>query len=118
MASIPGGEPPNLDCSRVSPFAGRTEGGLGRSAGLTTPKGANRLATVGCHPLEASSAVTQRVRNLSMGEYFRRKYDRTPRPLAFDASTPEEFEAWKSEFQGVVTRCLEPFPTPSIRTPR
>ena len=56
--------------------------------------------------------MTQRVRNLSMGEYFRRKYDRTPRPLAFDASTPEEFEAWKSEFQGVVTRCLEPFPDP------
>ena len=47
-----------------------------------------------------------------MGEYFLRKYERTPRPMAFDASTPGEFEAWKSEFRGVVTRCLGPFPDP------
>ena len=47
-----------------------------------------------------------------MGEYFLRKYERTPRPLAFDASTPEEFQAWKSEFREVVTRCLGPFPDP------
>ena len=56
--------------------------------------------------------MTQRLRNLSMGEYFIRRYERTPRPLAFDASTPAEFEAWKREFQDVVARCLEPFPDP------
>ena len=56
--------------------------------------------------------MTQRLRNLSMGEYFLRKYERTPRPMAFDASTPGDFEAWKSEFREVVTRCLGPFPDP------
>ena len=56
--------------------------------------------------------MTQRLRNLSMGEYFIRRYGRTPRPLAFNASTPEQFEAWKAGFRDVVARCLEPFPGP------
>ena len=88
-------------------------GDWGRSAGLTTPKGANRLATVGCHPLEASSAVTQRVRNLSMGEYFRRKYERTPRALGVRrVHARRSSRRGRASSRGVVTSCLEPFPDP------
>ena len=52
----------------------------------------------------------ERVRGLSMGEYFMRKYRNMPRPLSFKATTKEGFEAWKEEFSARLLECLGPFP--------
>lgn len=54
----------------------------------------------------------ERVRNLSLGEYFRRRYRRTPRSHSFNASTLEEVEAWKHDFSSRLRECLGPFPEP------
>ena len=62
-------------------------------------------------------AVTERVRNLSIGEYFLRRYERTPRSFAFKATNAEEFEVWKREFAERVSQCLEPFPEPTDPDP-
>ena len=56
--------------------------------------------------------TTERVRNLSMGEYFLRKYDQGSRTLAFDATTRERFASWKDEFSARLRECLGPFPEP------
>ena len=56
---------------------------------------------------------TERSRNLSVGEYFLRKYRQRPRAVSFDGTTREEFEAWKPEFQARLLEALGPFPEPS-----
>ena len=57
-------------------------------------------------------ASTERVRNLSMGQYLLRRYDQTPRALSFDASSEEELESWKQRFSARLRECLGPFPEP------
>ncbi len=55
-------------------------------------------------------AQRERVRNLSVGEYFLRIYRSTPRPLSFRAGSKEELEEWRREFSGRMRECLGPFP--------
>ena len=52
------------------------------------------------------------IRNLSVGEYFIKKYESTTRPYSFKARSEEEFEQWKSEFTVILRDCLAPFPSP------
>ena len=52
------------------------------------------------------------IRNLSVGEYFIRKYENTKRPYKFKARNSEEFGQWKHEFTNVLRKCLSPFPSP------
>ena len=57
-------------------------------------------------------APAERVRNLSPGEYFLRRYRRTSRTHSFDASTAEDLDAWKRGFSARLQECLGPFPEP------
>ncbi len=57
-------------------------------------------------------AQAERVRNLSPGEYFLRRYQRESRSHSFDASTEGEFDAWKRDFSARLQECLGPFPEP------
>ena len=41
---------------------------------------------------------SQTLRNLSLGEYFLRRYQNVERPYTFSASNPDEFETWKEAF--------------------
>ncbi len=61
--------------------------------------------------------MTQQIRNLSVGEYFLRRYEETSRPLAFNATNPEELESWKTEFRDALARCLGAFPEPTDLAP-
>ena len=51
------------------------------------------------------------VRNLSVGEYFIRKYENTNRPYSFRARNSQEFGQWKEEFTKILKECLSPFPS-------
>ena len=51
------------------------------------------------------------IRNLSMGEYFIKKYRNNKRPYSFNAKNPEEFYKWKKEFNDRLIECLSPFPS-------
>ena len=50
--------------------------------------------------------------NLSVGEYFLRKYRQTPRPDSFSATSKEELDEWKPRFASRLRECLGPFPGP------
>ena len=56
--------------------------------------------------------TTERVRNLSMGEYFLRKYRRSPRSDSFTATSSEELEEWRPRFAARLLECMGPFPEP------
>jgi len=39
-------------------------------------------------------------------EYFKNKFDNTPRPLTFHAKSQAEYEAWKGDFRALLTKLL------------
>lgn len=55
-------------------------------------------------------AHSERVRNLSVGEYYLRQYEKSARSLAFDASSPISLEKWQKVFFEKLKECLGPFP--------
>ena len=65
----------------------------------------------------AAAPTPERDRNLSVGEYFRRRYARAPRSLSFDAATPEEMEEWRTAFAAKLRECLGPFPDSCFMDP-
>ena len=54
----------------------------------------------------------EKARNLSVGEYFLRRYREEPRPDSFSATSKEELEEWKPRFAARLRECLGPFPEP------
>ena len=58
----------------------------------------------------AMAEAPERDRNLSVGEYFRRRYEKAPKSLSFDATSSEEMEEWRRAFAAKLRECLGPFP--------
>ena len=53
---------------------------------------------------------SQMVRNLSLGEYFLRRYQNVARPYTFSASNADEFETWKEAFGARLAEAMGPLP--------
>src|SRR5439155_13175375 len=66
------------------------------------------------HKEEAMSASAGDVvsRNVSMGEYLKRRYEQTSRALACRARSEQEWLAWREGFKRKLTELMAPWPEP------
>ena len=61
--------------------------------------------------------ITERIKNLSPGEYFLRRSETGTRSMAFNATTTDELASWKQDFSASLHDCLGPFPDPCALDP-
>src|SRR5205085_3757619 len=59
-----------------------------------------------------SSAEDVVSRNMSMGEYLRRRYEQTTRALACRARSEQEWLAWREAFRRKLMELMAPWPAP------
>lgn len=60
----------------------------------------------------SSSVAESSSRNLSMGEYLKRAYARTPRAMTCTARDEEEWRTWRAQFAAKLRDLMAPWPEP------